>query len=69
MLGACYRDRGIDARRTLIGLASPDAALDLRGRDETLAKTGGIVPAEFWQRQGVERIHANGVLPRSAACR
>ena len=33
------------------------------GRDETLAKTGGITPAEFWQRPGVQRIHANGVLP------
>ncbi len=33
------------------------------GRDETLAKTGGSAPAEFWQGGNVELIHANGVLP------
>ena len=37
------------------------------GRDETLAKTGGSVPAGFWQPGRVELIHANGVLPEVLA--
>ena len=33
------------------------------GREDTLAKTGGILPGEFWGGAGIELIHANGALP------